>query len=892
MAAYKMSSLMFSFFFSLMLLVTQSSLAIYAKGIVQPPLTLERTTINASVVDPEKNLLKVTNAADLNPVVSIKPDKKTLANGKAVKIEGTIEGGNLVIDLTKLGPANLLPKGKYILNASRGTTKLRATFEIIPPTLIIGKLKIPVPASGENLARLKYQVASGTAPSKSATITLHTRNKLGEIAEGTKGITVNSNRVIEINEVTQKEQAFDEYQYVQELPADANKKRGDAPVFIGAIFNAEPSEGAPPKETQFYAAVPMNKTNKKTNINNGPENVLSQSSTLAAKDIASVYTLAESASEEANLPPPNYDFDKTISDLYNVFGDIGQNTDSLGAGYDLVKEVAKAGSSQIANANYDSVNFGEPQAPPSPQAISTPGNTGESQAPPSPQAISTPGNIESNNPYSQTKASIALNVTGIAPGLTTESTSAIEDSSRLNGLLENPDPYALGTVQVNFPIPTEVSAFIYEHTDGITPGSLERNRVGDLSPRDQALEGEGFAYTLNEKKTVENIKELQNNAQSFARALKTVEGTKEQNNADKQKFNTLSVYPGVQINLSNLFKEVQASGINSGGDFNVNVRPGAIVSGGGSGDTPPPSQNIKNIKVSLDQGAIAGPGVTSFSNVSINSNSDQYSDESVNGLAVSKGFAVVPTAVAKNVPPGAQFISSLGNKPAEDVVFSAPPGNRPGESGNNNQNQSGIKSFVAGQANDFINAFFSGGSSQNDFIKNSAATFSTYFNNIGASVPAGLNNLITVPPRDISQENIGITSSLGDIVEGRGGQVGEGGQISGDLTSIFSAGGFAGGGKPRPSEGGPNKGGNNPFGGPGENPKPNSGGNNNPFLPPIGDQGNSNGGGSNGGGSSNNNGPTVIESNTGGTGNDTVILSGGGGPTPMPSGGKLPTSKP
>ena len=320
---------LFSIVASLLLLISQNYQAVFAKSTVQA-LPLEKTTINASVVDLSNNLLRITNGADLNPLVSIKPDKTTLANGKAVKIQGTIENGNLVIDLTRLGPANLLPKGRYIVIASRGRTKLRATFEII------GKLKIPVPASGENLARLKYQIASGTAISQEATVVLHEGQDFTNIASGSKGIKTKLTQVTENNEFTGKEEVSWQGQYIQEVNGETKTSAKNKPLFVEAVFNAQTSEGGEETQTSFSAPIVLSKTNSKTNINN--DNTLSPGSTAISKFIGAAYALNEDNIEESGSSSPNYNFDKAITDLKDQFGDIGENK-TIGQGYEDVETI-------------------------------------------------------------------------------------------------------------------------------------------------------------------------------------------------------------------------------------------------------------------------------------------------------------------------------------------------------------------------------------------------------------------------------------------------------------------------------------------------------------------------------------------------------------------------
>ncbi|MBI1858362.1 MAG: hypothetical protein HYR97_04530, partial [Candidatus Melainabacteria bacterium] len=110
-------------------------------------LKLRSTEVNASVIDPSKNVLTIESASNLDTTVSIKPSKRTLKNGKPVNIEGELnDDGNLEVDLSALGPANLIPSGDYIVLARQGKKKLKATFNYNAPTLLVGRLIVPVPA--------------------------------------------------------------------------------------------------------------------------------------------------------------------------------------------------------------------------------------------------------------------------------------------------------------------------------------------------------------------------------------------------------------------------------------------------------------------------------------------------------------------------------------------------------------------------------------------------------------------------------------------------------------------------------------------------------------------------------------------------------------------------
>ena len=119
-------------------------------------LSLAKTTINGSIFTASSNVLTIENASNLSATVTIKPTKKTLKNAKAITAEGTLEDGNLKIDLAKVfGAVNLAPGGDYIVKTKQGKRKLKAKFRFNPPTLVIGTLKVPEPdPTGEVSARI------------------------------------------------------------------------------------------------------------------------------------------------------------------------------------------------------------------------------------------------------------------------------------------------------------------------------------------------------------------------------------------------------------------------------------------------------------------------------------------------------------------------------------------------------------------------------------------------------------------------------------------------------------------------------------------------------------------------------------------------------------------
>lgn len=104
-------------------------------------LMLESSVINASLLDSSKNTLVIENSKGLKKAVLVMPKD---GSSKSVKIQGNLQDGKLVVDLNKLGAADELKQGSYLVIAKRGGKKLTAEFELNPPTLIVSKLSVPV----------------------------------------------------------------------------------------------------------------------------------------------------------------------------------------------------------------------------------------------------------------------------------------------------------------------------------------------------------------------------------------------------------------------------------------------------------------------------------------------------------------------------------------------------------------------------------------------------------------------------------------------------------------------------------------------------------------------------------------------------------------------------
>lgn len=147
MFSYKISMFLVSVLLSSLVVVTGSSAAFAANS----GLVLDKSVVNASVFDNSKNRLVIKKAKGLSKRVLIKtPDKK-------VQIEGTLVKGDLQLDLTKLGRANLLPQGKYQVIAKRGKKKLTTSFELNPPTLYAKKIEVPLNSNKPKERAIRFQ---------------------------------------------------------------------------------------------------------------------------------------------------------------------------------------------------------------------------------------------------------------------------------------------------------------------------------------------------------------------------------------------------------------------------------------------------------------------------------------------------------------------------------------------------------------------------------------------------------------------------------------------------------------------------------------------------------------------------------------------------------------
>lgn len=127
----------FLFLFALLMLFfalsTPKSFAKKALG-----LELQSSVINVSSLDKSKNTLVIENSKGLNRAVLVMPKDKSR---KPLKIQGSLQDGNLVVDLNKLGE---LKQGSYFVIAKRGAKKLTGEFELNSPTVYKSKLSIPL----------------------------------------------------------------------------------------------------------------------------------------------------------------------------------------------------------------------------------------------------------------------------------------------------------------------------------------------------------------------------------------------------------------------------------------------------------------------------------------------------------------------------------------------------------------------------------------------------------------------------------------------------------------------------------------------------------------------------------------------------------------------------
>ena len=267
---------------SLLLIGLNSQIAFAAKKAI---LSLRSADINASIVDPAKNILKIQNGASIDPKVTVKPTKKTLKNGRPVAVTGEVnDEGDLEVDLSALGPANLIPSGEYIVNAKQGKRKLSGKFNYNAPTLIIGKLQVPLPDStGAVKARILRKQTTGeeTIPEETSDIpdancALYdplTQEPIEDVptvaVPGTEALDENGNPIVS-------------YQLLYEIPyniANDPENPVENPV-IRASTTAETSTGETQEITLSAVAFPED-----ASANNVISNVVVNAASDSAADI-------------------------------------------------------------------------------------------------------------------------------------------------------------------------------------------------------------------------------------------------------------------------------------------------------------------------------------------------------------------------------------------------------------------------------------------------------------------------------------------------------------------------------------------------------------------------------------------------------------------------------
>jgi hypothetical protein len=122
-------------------------------------LKLKSQVINASIFDKSKNDLVIENAKGLNKTVII---KALNAEMNPVKIQGTLQDGELHCDLSQLGKSSELPQGQYLVLARRGKKKLTAQFELKPPTVYLSKVRIPLNSKTKESILRKHHLGEGS----------------------------------------------------------------------------------------------------------------------------------------------------------------------------------------------------------------------------------------------------------------------------------------------------------------------------------------------------------------------------------------------------------------------------------------------------------------------------------------------------------------------------------------------------------------------------------------------------------------------------------------------------------------------------------------------------------------------------------------------------------
>ena len=340
-----------SILFSILLL-EQNCQVVFSKGPSKRKVTLklQATEINASVVDPSKNILVIQEASGLSPTVVVKPTKKTLKNGKAVTIEGEIKGNDLLVDLSALGPANFIPSGEYTITTTNGKKKLKALFNFNAPSLIIGKLRVPVPdPTGTIKARiLKYQ-KSGSEPANNelpaetvpdAVVGIYDENH--ELIGGTISVSAPGEQTLDKNG-----NPINSYKILTEIPGD---KIGEFPyAIIKAQVDAETASGK--IESIILDAIAFPDDINSSNII--PDIDINTASTTATNFITAALTEVTNTVQDTNI---------SLKGSYNAAEEIAAPViaNTIDQALEGTKAAYQAGSTDLYKNVYDDLKGIDP----------------------------------------------------------------------------------------------------------------------------------------------------------------------------------------------------------------------------------------------------------------------------------------------------------------------------------------------------------------------------------------------------------------------------------------------------------------------------------------------------------------------------------------------------
>ncbi|MBI2996092.1 MAG: hypothetical protein HYY52_05235 [Candidatus Melainabacteria bacterium] len=502
-------------------LLTGQNFQVAYAGARSTTLTLEKSTMDLSVIDPSKNKLHILNASRLSNTITIKPAPKTLRNGKPIKIQGTLnDDGALEIDLSTLGPANLLPKGTYQITATSGKKKLKGQVVLNPPTLIIGRAKVPIPdTTGEVKARiLRHQeaVASGEPITEETTaseipdaeVALYDINHepIEDVATvevpGTEALDENGNPVLY-------------YQLISEIP-DSVAEEVENPV-IKAQIEAPTSTGT---EEVTLSAIAFTEDATANNVIN---NVVDAATTAAVNIATATVGELEDAAPKAEIP-----LQDTYDTIVAQVEPATENAETVDEALQSVETACAVHSTEIYGGIVDDLA----------------------------SVLNNPEQI----------AEIASEVAWKAPEIVGEDPTQIAEQ----GISNIPfNTYATGFFNEGElgegvpPPPPEIQALAYIEA-GVIPGSIEATSEETLVA---ALKSGSFPPAVFRQEALQNFGELVNLAKQG-----------ELGTFNASQFNKIPIPPGIQANLTGLAE--QAMGLAFQGQaFTFEAAPGSFLEG-------------------------------------------------------------------------------------------------------------------------------------------------------------------------------------------------------------------------------------------------------------------------------------------------------------------------